>query len=76
MYTPEARAGAPTNQVPEIATLRSMKTRILASCQTALMETNVRITQAETAEEALRRDLEDQFIRTLLPSQDVMIPAR
>ena len=53
-----------------------MKTRILASCQTALRETDVRLTQAETAEEALRRELEDQFIRTLLPSQDVMIPAR
>ena len=34
------------------------------------------ITQAETAEDALLRELEDQFIRTLLPSQDVMIPAR
>ena len=53
-----------------------MKTRILASCQTALMETNTRITQTETAEEAIRRQLEDQFNRTLLPTQDVMIPAR
>ena len=76
MYTPEPRAGAPTNQVHEVATLRTMKTRIIASCQTALRETDVRITQAETAEEALRRELEDQFIRTLLPSKDVMIPAR
>ena len=53
-----------------------MNTRILASCQTALRETNVRITQAESAEEALHRTLEDQFIRALLPSQGVMIPAR
>ena len=41
-----------------------------------MRETNARITRAETAKEALRRDLEDQFIRTLLPSQDVMITAR
>ena len=40
------------------------------------METDRRITQAETTEEDLRLDLEDPFIRTLLPSQDVMIPAR
>ena len=53
-----------------------MKTRIIATCQTALSETNKRITQTETAEEAIRRQLEDQFNRTLLPTQDVMIPAR
>ena len=53
-----------------------MKTRILAFCQTGLRETDARFTQAETADESLRRDLEDQFIRTLLPSQDAMIPAR
>ena len=36
----------------------------------------MRIAQAKIAEADLRRQLEDQFIRTLLPSQDVMIPAR
>ena len=53
-----------------------MKDRILASCQTTLREKNARIEQAEAAEADLRRQLENQFIRTLLPSQDVMIPAR
>ena len=53
-----------------------MKGRILASCQTTFRETNERIVQAEADDADLRRQLEDQFIRTLLPSQDVMIPAR
>ena len=53
-----------------------MKDRILASCQTTLRETNERIVQAEATEANLRRQLEKQFIITLLPSQDVMIPAR
>ena len=53
-----------------------MKDRILATCQTSLSETRERIEAAETAERDLRRQLEDQLIRTLLPSQDVMIPAR
>ena len=53
-----------------------MKARILAACQTALTETNTRITRLEKEEEPIRRQLEDQFNRTLLPTQDVMIPAR
>ena len=40
------------------------------------METVERIEAEETAEADLRLQLEDQLIRTLLPSQDVMIPAR
>ena len=53
-----------------------MNARIISACQVALLETDERITQAEITEEALRRDLEDHFTRTFLPSQDVMIPAR
>ena len=53
-----------------------MKTRILATYRTILRETAERIEHTETDEAELRRDLEEQFIRTLLPSQDVMIPAR
>ena len=68
MLTPEPRASAPLTHIPEVSTLRTMKVRILASCHTALEETNVRIAQAETTEADLRRQLEDQFIR--------MIPAR
>ena len=53
-----------------------MKARILVACQTALTEANTRITRMETDEETIRRQLEDQFNRTLLPTQDVMITAR
>ena len=66
---------AQTPHIPEVSTLSKMKARISASYQTALKETDLRIQQAEAAEETLRRDLEDQFISTLLPSQDAMIPA-
>ena len=76
MLTTEPIAGAPLTHIPEVSTLRTMKDRILASCHTALEEMNVRIAQAETTESDLRRQLEDQFIRTLLPSHEVMIPAR
>ena len=58
---------APARHIPEVTTLSTLKARILDPCQTALMETDMRIAQATTTEEALRRDLEDQFIRTLLP---------
>ena len=50
-----------------------MKDRILASCQTTRKERNVKIAQAETVKADIRRQLEDQFIRTLVPSQDVRI---
>ena len=73
MLTPEPRAGATSTQIPEVTTLRTMKNRILATCQTTPREANERIVEAEAAEADLRRQLEDQFIRTLLPSQDVMI---
>ena len=53
-----------------------MNDRILATFQTSLSETTERIEAAETAEADLRRQLQDQLIRTLLPLQDVMIPAR
>ena len=76
MSTTELRIGATTTQIPEVSTLRTMKDRNLATCQTALSETTVRIEAAETAEADLRRQREDQLIRTLHPSQDVMIPAR
>ena len=62
--------------IPEVTTLATLKARILASCQTALMETDKRISQGDATEETLRRALEEQFTRTFLPSQEVMIPAR
>ena len=68
--------GASKSSIPELSTLRTLKTRILATYQTTLRETAERIEHTETEEVELRRELEDQFIRTLLPSQDVMIPAR
>ena len=76
IYTPEPTTEAPAHQLPEVTTLSTLKTGILASFQTALLETNERITQGETTEKALRRDLEEQITRTLQPSQEVMIPAR
>ena len=33
VLTPKPRAGAPSTQIPEVTTLRTMKDRILASCQ-------------------------------------------
>ena len=53
-----------------------MKDRIAATCQATLSETTRRIEAAETAEADMRRQLEDQLIRTLLPSKYVTIPAR
>ena len=67
---------AQARHIPEVTTLSTLKARFLASCQTALVETDERISQGEATEEALRRDLEEQFTRTFLPSQEVMIPAR
>ena len=67
---------AQASHIPEVTTLSTLKTRILASWQTALVETDERISLGETTEEALRRDLEEQLTRTLHPSQEVMIPAR
>ena len=67
---------AQAHHIPEVTTLATLKASIITSCQTALAETDKRITQGEATEEALRRDLEDQFTRTFLPSQEVMIPAR
>ena len=53
-----------------------MKIRILATCQAIPSETADRIDAAKIAEADLRHQLEEQLIRTLLPSQDVMIPGR
>ena len=76
IYTPEPTTEAPAHQLPEVTTLSTLKAGILASFETALLETNERITQGETTEKALRRDLEEQITRTLQPSQEVMIQAR
>ena len=73
---PGAKSWCPSTRITEVSTILIMKDRILATCQTSLSETRERIEAAETAERDLRRQLEDQLIRTLLPSQDVMIPAR
>ena len=67
MSTTEPRVGAPTPKISDLSTLRTLKTRILATYQSTLRETAERIEQAETDEADLRRELEDQFIRTLLP---------
>ena len=61
VYTPEPTTEAPAHQLPEVTTLSTLKTGILASFQTALLETNKRITQGETTEKALRRDTEEQI---------------
>ena len=65
-----------THHIPDVTTLSTLKARILASCQTALVETDERISQGEVTEETLRRDLEEQLTRTAFPWQEVMIPAR
>ena len=69
IYTPEHQPVAQACHIPAGTTLDTLKTRILASWQTALVETDKRISHGETTEEDLRRDLEDQFARTLHSSQ-------
>ena len=76
MHSTVPRVCATSTQIPEVSTLRTIKDRILATGQTTLSETTARIEAAETAEADLRRQLEDQLIRTLIPSQDVVIPER
>ena len=76
MSDPEPRLGAQSTLIHEVSTLQTMNDRILTTCQTSLSETRERIEAAETSEADLRRQHEDQLIRTLITSQDVMIPAR
>ena len=45
---------AQAHHIPEVTTLATLKARILTSCQTALVETDERISQEEATEEALR----------------------
>ena len=49
---------AQASHIPDVTTLSTLKARILASCQTALVDTDERISQGEATEEVLRRDLE------------------
>ena len=71
---PKARKATP--QIPEMSTISTPKNRILATYQATVSETTDRIEAAEAAEADLRHQLEEQLIRTLLPSHDVMIRAR
>ena len=66
----------PIVQIHNVTTLRALKHRILSTCKTTLWETTDGIEAAETVEADLRHQIEDQLIRTLLHSQDVIIPAR
>ena len=69
------KAPKATPQIPDVSTLCTPKNRILATYQATVSETTDRIEAAEAAEADLRHQLEEQLIRILLHSQDVMIPA-
>ena len=47
MSSPEPRVSAPSTQIPDVSTLRTVKDRIMATCQTTLSATTERIEAAE-----------------------------